>query len=117
MLVSDWSTANYQKMKDLKRLQQIDNIETKMLTVPEHSAGFVPYSRTIHSKFLVVDNDKTWLGTSNWSGDYFYASRNVGIIVTGESFNADLTKSFDHYWNSRYTETVDPDKNYPKKKR
>ncbi|MBQ1266183.1 MAG: hypothetical protein IIY06_05380 [Proteobacteria bacterium] len=117
MLVSDWSTASSQKMKDLKRLQQIDNIETKMLTVPEHSMGFVPFSRTIHSKFLVVDNDKAWLGTSNWSGDYFYHSRNVGIIVSGASFNADLTKSFDRYWNSGYVETVDPDKNYPKKKR
>ncbi len=117
MLVSDWSTAAYQKMKDLKRLQQIDNIETKMLTVPEHSEGYVPFSRTIHSKFLVVDGDKAWLGTSNWSGDYFYASRNVGIIVTSQAFNADLTKSFDHYWDSPYTETVDPNKDYPKKKR
>ncbi len=117
MLVSDWSTISGQKMKDLKRLQQIDNIETKMLNVPEHSMGFVPFSRTIHSKFLVVDNDKAWLGTSNWSGDYFYHSRNVGIIVEGASFNADLTKSFDRYWNSSYSETVDPDKNYPKKKR
>ncbi len=117
MLVSDWSTANVQKMKDLKRLQQIPNIETKMLTVPEHSAGFVSFSRTIHSKFLVVDDDKAWLGTSNWSGDYFYASRNVGIIVNGAAFNADLTGSFNHYWTSEYVETVDPNKNYPKKVR
>jgi len=117
MLVSDWSTANAQKMKDLKRLQQIPNIETKMLTVPVHSAGFVSFSRTIHSKFLVVDDDKSWLGTSNWSGDYFYASRNVGIIVTGSAFNADLTGSFDHYWTSEYVETVDPEKTYPKKVR
>lgn len=117
MLVSDWSTAAYQKMKDLKRLQQIENIETKMLTVPEHSEGFVSFSRTIHSKFLVVDDNKTWLGTSNWSGDYFYASRNIGIIVTGEAFNADLTKSFNRYWDSEYTELVDPQKDYPKKQR
>lgn len=117
MLVSDWSTASSQKMKDLKRLQQIDNIETKMITIPEHTMGFVPFSRTIHSKFLIVDNDKAWLGTSNWSGDYFYHSRNVGIIVNGASFNADLTKSFDRYWNSTYSETVDPDKDYPRKKR
>lgn len=117
MLVSDWSTANKNKINDLKRLQQVPNIETRMLSVPEHSTGYVPFSRTIHSKFLVVDHDKAWLGTSNWSGDYFYASRNVGIIVTGPAFNADLTKSFDRYWSSEYVESVDPDKDYPKKVR
>ena len=114
LLVSDWSTKP-KYIADLKRLAQIDNIETRMIEIPEHSSGFVPYSRTIHSKFLVVDNDKTWLGTSNWAGDYFYKSRNIGLIATGRKLNADLTQSFDHYWNSEYAIPVDPNVDYPVK--
>lgn len=115
MLVSDWS-ARPKYMADLKRLTNENaNFEAKMIEIPEHSSGFVPYSRTIHSKFLVVDDDKTWLGTSNWSGDYFYNSRNVGIIATGKKLNEDLTKSFDRYWNSEYSIPMDPTKYYPVK--
>ncbi len=114
MLVSDWSTRP-KYMKDLKRLAKVPNFEARMIEIPEHSMGFVPYSRTIHSKFLVADDDKTWLGTSNWSGDYFYNSRNIGIIATGKALNRDLTKSFDRYWNSAYAVAVDPDADYPVK--
>ena len=114
LLVSDWTTKP-KYMADLKRLAQIDHIETRMIEVPEHSSGFVPYSRTIHSKFMVVDDDKTWMGTSNWGGDYFYKSRNIGMIATGKKLNTDLTQSFEHYWNSDYAIPVDPNVNYPVK--
>ena len=114
LMVSDWSTKP-KNMGDMKRLAAIDNIEVRMIEIPEHSSGFQPYSRTIHSKFMVVDDADTWLGTSNWAGDYFYKSRNVGIIVHGKNFNDDLTRSFDHYWESDYAITVDPDVDYPVK--
>ena len=111
MLVSDWSTRP-KYMSDLKRLAREPNFEAKMMVIPEHSIGFVAYSRTIHSKFLVVDDDKTWLGTSNWSGDYFYNSRNVGIIAVGNKLNSELTQSFERYWNSDYAVVVDPNIEY-----
>ena len=114
LLVSDWSTKP-KTMADLKRLSDIPNIECRMLEVPEHSSGFVPYSRTIHSKFMVVDDADTWLGTSNWGGDYFYKSRNVGIIAHGKTLNAELTKSFEHYWDSPYIIKVDSATDYPVK--
>ncbi len=114
LLVSDWSTRP-KYIKDLKRLATIENIEPRMLEVPEHSSGFVPYSRTIHSKFMVVDDADSWIGTSNWAGDYFYKSRNIGIIVNSTKLNQELTQSFDHYWNSSYIITVDPEKTYKAK--
>lgn len=115
LLVSDWSQrAKY--IRDLQRLEVIDNIDTKMLSVPEKSTGFVPYSRTIHSKFMVVDKQNAWIGTSNWSGDYFYQSRNIGIVVEGEAFSLDLDKSFEHYWHSEYAHQVDPNRDYEPKK-
>ncbi|MCL2325796.1 MAG: phospholipase D-like domain-containing protein [Proteobacteria bacterium] len=116
LLFSDWSTRP-KHIGDLQRLARIDSIEAKMVTIPEHSSGFVPFSRVIHSKFMVIDNNAAWIGTSNWSGDYFYTSRNVGIVVRGERFNRDLRQSFDHYWSSEYAHTVDPDATYPVKKR
>ena len=64
------------------------------------------------AQVMVVDEDKTWLGTSNWGGDYFYKSRNIGIIATGKNLNAELTQSFDHYWNSEYAIPVDPNVEY-----
>lgn len=114
LLVSDWSQKP-KNMADMKRLAALDNIEVRMIAVPEHSMGFVPYSRTIHSKFMVVDDTDTWLGTSNWAGDYFYKSRNVGIIAHGKAFNDDLTRSFNHYWESEYAIVVDPNVDYPYK--
>ncbi len=114
LLVSDWSTKP-KKIVDLKRLAGIENIETSMIEIPEHSAGFVPYSRTIHSKFMVVDDADTWIGTSNWAGDYFYASRNVGIIAHSKTLNDEMTRSFEHYWNSEYVIHVDPNVDYPVK--
>ncbi len=114
LLVSDWSTKP-KNIADLKRLAAIENIETRMLEVPEHSSGFVAYSRTIHSKFMVVDDEETWLGTSNWAGDYFYKSRNVGIIARGRTLNDELTRSFNHYWDSEYIIKVDPNVDYPVK--
>ncbi len=114
LLVSDWSQKP-KNMSDMKRLASLDNIEVRMIAVPEHSMGFVPYSRTIHSKFMVVDDADTWLGTSNWAGDYFYKSRNVGIIAHGKTFNDELTRSFNHYWDSEYAIVVDPNVDYPYK--
>ena len=114
LMVSDWSTKP-KNMADLKRLASHDNFEAVMIEIPEHSSGFVPYSRTIHSKFLVVDDEDTWIGTSNWAGDYFYKSRNVGVIAHGKKLNAEMTLSFDRYWNSEYAIHVDPNVDYPVK--
>ena len=64
---------------------------------------------------MVVDDEDTWLGTSNWGGDYFYKSRNVGVIAHGKTINDELTRSFNHYWDSSYVIKVDPNRDYPVK--
>ncbi|MFA5625348.1 MAG: phospholipase D-like domain-containing protein [Bradymonadales bacterium] len=116
LMVSDWSKRK-KYIADLQRLEPINNIESKMIVIPEASTGFIPFARTIHSKFMVVDEDAAWLGTSNWSGDYFYNSRNVGIVVKGRAFNKDLSHSFELYWDSAYAESTDPQKQYEERKR
>ncbi len=109
LLVANWSKRG-SKLAELQDLQRVDNITVKFANIPEWSGGFVPFSRVIHSKLMLVDDDWAWVGTSNWSKDYFYGSRNVGIIVEGAGPAEDLWRFSDRVWNSEYTEVVDPDK-------
>lgn len=111
LMVAHWSKGG-RAMEDLKALQTHANIEVQIVTIPPHSSGFIPFARVIHAKFMVVDGNSAWVGTSNWSGDYFYHSRNAGVVVHGEPFAADLNRLFERLWNGEYAETVDPEKEY-----
>ena len=77
-----------------------------------HSTGFVPFSRVIHSKYLVADGERAWIGTSNWEEGYFRRSRNVGLILEGAAIGRRLDRYFETGWNSPYAEAVDPRKDY-----
>ncbi len=110
-MVADWSKRRW-SIEGLQSLQALPGIEVKLVTIPQHSGGHIPYARVIHSKFLVADDRAAWLGTANWSRDYFLASRNYGLIVEGTSFAADLAPLFDELWTSEYATTVDPGATY-----
>ncbi len=111
LMVADWSKRRW-SIEGLQSLQALPGIEVKLVTIPQHSGGHIPYARVIHSKFLVADDRAAWLGTANWSRDYFLASRNYGLIVEGTSFAADLAPLFDELWTSEYATTVDPGATY-----
>ena len=57
---------------------------------------------------MVVDGRAAWIGTSNWEKDYFYESRNVGVIVESAKIGDILTRFFDGNWGSEYAYGVDP---------
>ena len=86
----------------------------RFVRVPPFSAGFIPFARVIHSKFMTVDGARAWVGTSNGSKGYFYTSRNVGVLVRGRAFTVAVAQIFDGLWRSRYAETLVPGKVYPK---
>jgi len=111
LLVADWSKRRG-SLEDLKSLQCLSNVEVRFSTIPEWSGGFLPFSRVIHAKYLVVDAERFWLGTSNWSRDYFYESRNVGVIVAGGAVPRQLDAFFGDGWNSPYVTTIDPGAEY-----
>ncbi len=111
LMVADWSKRRW-SIEGLQSLQALPGIEVRLATIPQHSGGYIPYARVIHSKFLVVDEGVSWLGTANWSRDYFHASRNYGVLVDGESFAAELITLFDELWESEYAEAVDPGARY-----
>ncbi len=110
-MASHWSQRK-DSIRYITRLQAIGGITVKIVTIPEARDGFIPYARVIHSKYLVVDSKVSWLGTSNWSRDYFYKSRNVGLIVESAAFAADLEKAFKRTWESSYAEEVVPGRAY-----
>jgi phosphatidylserine/phosphatidylglycerophosphate/cardiolipin synthase-like enzyme len=111
LAVSHWDTRK-ERIAGLKSLMA-DGVAVKIVTIPEHDSGFIPFARVIHAKYMTVDRRSSWIGTSNWSGDYFEASRNVGVLIEGESINAQLRAIFDPLYNGPYAAVVDPNADYP----
>jgi phosphatidylserine/phosphatidylglycerophosphate/cardiolipin synthase-like enzyme len=93
LLVSHWQKTK--KLAAVQALAKVPGIEVRIVTVPEAATGFIPFARVVHAKYMVADDDRVWLGTSNWSGDYFFHSRNVGVMVDGKPLAAQLTQIFD----------------------
>jgi phosphatidylserine/phosphatidylglycerophosphate/cardiolipin synthase-like enzyme len=111
LLLSHWSQRRY-TIEGLQSLQCLPNIEVKILTPPEHSDGFIAFARVVHAKYLVVDGAAAWVGTSNWQKDYFFSSRNAGLILFGDAIGSALDAYFERNWRSPYSETVDPGRSY-----
>jgi phospholipase D-like protein len=112
LLVSHWSEAP-ETLAGLKSLFAPPGLQVRFLTVPPYSGGFIPFARVAHAKYLVVDGQRSWVGTSNWERDYFYASRNVGLVVEGGALPTRLDAFFAGNWESPYAEPIDPARTYP----
>jgi phosphatidylserine/phosphatidylglycerophosphate/cardiolipin synthase-like enzyme len=106
LLVSHWGA----KDPDLARLARELRApsQVRILTIPPWSGGEVPFARVAHAKYAVVDRARAWVGTSNWEGDYFLASRNVSVFVEGASFAATLDGVFEDGWSSGYAAPLAP---------
>lgn len=107
LLVADWNKRQ-PALGELQALQRVPGITVKLVTIPAASAGFIPYARVAHAKAMIVDGRRAWLGTSNFAGDYFHQSRNVGLVVDGEAFAAALERGFQGLWGSAYAVALDP---------
>jgi phosphatidylserine/phosphatidylglycerophosphate/cardiolipin synthase-like enzyme len=90
----------------------VPNVEIRLVTVPQSFKGFIPFARVTHAKLLVIDGVRGWLGTSNWEKDYFYASRNLGLVIDDKGLAAQLQDFFFNGWSSKYAEKLDPEKHY-----
>ena len=112
LLLSHWSTRRG-TIEGLQSLQVIPHIAVKLVTIPAWSGGFIPYARVIHAKYMVVDGRSAWIGTSNWEHDYFYASRNVGVMVENRKLAQQLEAFFRDGWNGPHAVDVDPGAQYP----
>jgi phosphatidylserine/phosphatidylglycerophosphate/cardiolipin synthase-like enzyme len=115
LMISDWVLKS-RGLAHLKALSLIPNITVKIVSIPEASTGHIPFSRTIHSKYMVVDDSVLWLGTSNWEEDYFAASRNVEVILRQLPLATQAGQIYGRLWTSEYAKAIEPMKLYTPRK-
>ncbi|XP_020812470.1 phospholipase D3 [Drosophila serrata] len=115
LLISWWKHSNPSEDKYLKSLQDLaskeDNIDIQIrrFIVPEdESQGKIPYARVNHNKYMVTDRT-AYIGTSNWSGDYFTNTAGIGLVLSEthetehtKTLRSDLRDVFERDWNSGY---------------
>jgi phosphatidylserine/phosphatidylglycerophosphate/cardiolipin synthase-like enzyme len=116
LLVSHWNTEE-PGIDHLKSLSLLPGVEVRIITIPEAAEGPIPFARTVHSKFMVVDGKTLWLGTSNWSGGYLDEFRDLEVVVKDEALAREAASIHDQLWTSAYTQALDIGKAYPKPRR
>lgn len=88
------------------------SLEVKLFEVPifNKEQALIPFARVNHNKYMVTDN-AAYIGTSNWSGDYFISTGGIGLVVNqtaSDSPNATqpirqtIQAIFERDWNSEY---------------
>jgi phosphatidylserine/phosphatidylglycerophosphate/cardiolipin synthase-like enzyme len=114
LIVSDWETGS-SGLKALQELARVPGIEVKLSTVPEWSGGYIPFGRVEHCKYVVADTLITWVGTSNWSPDYFLSSRNLAVTLENRPLARDARAVFEASWQAPGAAFLAPDSTYAPK--
>ncbi|XP_051008263.1 5'-3' exonuclease PLD4 [Acomys russatus] len=121
LLVSCWFNTDPTMFAFLKSLQAFSNpsagisVDVKVFVVPVGNHSNIPFSRVNHSKFMVTDK-AAYIGTSNWSEDYFSSTCGVGLVVSQKTPRAQsgvapvqeqLRRLFERDWSSHYAMDLD----------
>ncbi|KAE8742198.1 hypothetical protein FOCC_FOCC012284 [Frankliniella occidentalis] len=117
LLMSSWNHTRKAEILFLRSLTEISNtyknvnLKVKLFKVPANpDQQKIPFARVNHNKYMVTDT-AAYIGTSNWSGDYFVDTAGVGLVVTPYMSNRkrnplpirdQLQSVFDRDWNSEY---------------
>uniref|UniRef100_A0A3Q3VUT1 PLD phosphodiesterase domain-containing protein n=1 Tax=Mola mola TaxID=94237 RepID=A0A3Q3VUT1_MOLML len=116
MLLSCGQDSDPAMLPFLRSLASMDNphegisIQIKLYIVPVGNQSDIPYSRVNHNKYMVTDK-VAYIGTSNWSGDYFLTTAGVGLVVSQhsphpvsevETLQSQLREVFDRDWHSEF---------------
>ncbi|KAK7882026.1 hypothetical protein WMY93_028200 [Mugilogobius chulae] len=86
------------------------DVQVRLFVVPATAAQKeIPFARVNHNKYMVTDK-VAYIGTSNWSGDYFVNTAGVALVVqqppqseTGATVQEQLRRVFERDWNSDYS--------------
>ncbi|XP_023258487.1 phospholipase D4 [Seriola lalandi dorsalis] len=116
MLISCGRDSDPAMLPFLKSLASMDSphhqisIQVKLYIVPVGNQTDIPYSRVNHNKYMVTDK-VAYIGTSNWSGDYFVTTAGVGLVISQhaphpewktKALQHQLRVVFDRDWNSKF---------------
>lgn len=113
LLFTDWAHKE-PNISFIKSLAAMPRIEVKTTSIPRLRSRFIPFARVSHCKFMVIDNDRSWLGTTNWEPDYFLSSRNMSVVMEGRSTNKKLRELFFNTWTQPFAHHIDPSRKYHK---
>ncbi|XP_062856686.1 5'-3' exonuclease PLD3 isoform X2 [Trichomycterus rosablanca] len=124
LLVSCWSHSPgamfifLQSLSVLSKSPLSCNIHVKVFEVPHTPEQLkIPFARVNHAKYMVTDR-VVYIGTSNWSENYFSQTAGVGLVVnqTGsvvekgqQTVQNELHKIFQRDWNSDFAQTLTTD--------
>jgi len=104
MLISHWNHTNAKIIPQfLHSLDQLKNVDVRWFVVPDLPFNpQVPYTRVNHAKYMVTEQ-QSYVGTSNWSWDYFTNTGGLSYNIFNANFTSQLQAIFDRDWNSQYT--------------
>nr|XP_055160119.1 5'-3' exonuclease PLD4 isoform X2 [Nyctereutes procyonoides] len=121
LLVSCWPHTDPSMFPSLRSLQAFSNpaagvsVDVKVFIVPVRNHTNIPFSRVNHSKFVVTEK-AAYVGTSNWSEDYFSSTSGVSLVVSQRPPGArpgvrtvqeQLRRLFERDWDSQYAVGLD----------
>ncbi|KAL0100167.1 hypothetical protein PUN28_019537 [Cardiocondyla obscurior] len=115
LLISWWKHSRSSESYFLKSLQDLTHsypkvkIEVKRFIVPtDPHLNKIPFARVNHNKYMVTDL-AAYIGTSNWSGDYFINTAGIGTVFetvghqNNDNIRQQLENIFHRDWFSDYS--------------
>ncbi|XP_034530303.1 5'-3' exonuclease PLD4 [Notolabrus celidotus] len=126
MLISCGRDSDPAMLPFLQSLASMDSphhdisIQIKVYIVPVGNQSDIPYSRVNHNKYMVTDK-VAYIGTSNWSGDYFVTTAGVGLVISQhaphpvwktEALQSQLKSVFNRDWHSEFAVNLADLKNH-----
>jgi len=117
LLISYWNHSRPSEDYFLKSLATLSDsykgvdIQVKRFIVPAtEDQKKIPFGRVNHNKYMVTDQ-VAYIGTSNWSGDYFIDTAGIGFVSQDTihdrndnvtTLRSQLASVFERDWNSKY---------------
>lgn len=114
LLISQWAHSRPEIVNFLKSLSDLTDtyhgveIEVRRFIVPATpDQEKIPFGRVNHNKYMVTDKT-AYIGTSNWSGDYFIDTAGIGFVIEDsdltnqKSIRSQLESIFERDWYSPY---------------
>ncbi|XP_016310945.1 phospholipase D3-like isoform X2 [Sinocyclocheilus anshuiensis] len=121
LLVSCWSHSPGAMFVFLQSLSVLNkpplscSIHAKVFEVPStREQQRIPFAHVNHAKYMVTDR-VVYIGTSNWSENYFTQTAGVGLVVnqTGsavgqgqKTIQSQMQEIFQRDWHSEYAQTL-----------
>eukprot|EP01094_Clydonella_sp_ATCC50884_P007619 TRINITY_DN1683_c0_g1_i1.p1 TRINITY_DN1683_c0_g1~~TRINITY_DN1683_c0_g1_i1.p1 ORF type:complete len:400 (+),score=101.63 TRINITY_DN1683_c0_g1_i1:715-1914(+) len=105
MLLSRWDHTKELMYAYARSLDALPFVDVRLLELPSipHQP---PYTRVNHAKYFVTES-AAFIGTSNWSADYFEHTAGVSVTIEERTAVARVQAIFDRDWFSEYSFALD----------